>query len=248
MSCDSWERWTHIRCSLSVSLPVYIECVRSGDDLAFICDICSFSSLPFAADDGVDGYSDDAATTASTSHSSSSAKANSNSSSPFLSCPIPSSLLSKGLHFLHSNTRSLIPKIPDIRLLLSRTKATVLAVSETWLDSSVKDGEIAIPGFNVVRRDRNRNGGGVALFISDSVAFNQRPDLSVDGLEAIWIELLLPQTKGILVCSVYRPPNDSNFLDKLELSLSKVDPGTELHVLGDLNIDAFQSRSPIYAR
>ena len=44
---------------------------------------------------------------------------------------------------------------------------------------------------------------------------------------------------------MYRPPNDSNFLSKLELSLSKIDPGTEFYVLGDMNIDFFLSRSPM---
>ena len=134
-------------------------------------------------------------------------------------------------------------KISEVRQFLSRTKATVFAASETWLDSSVGDGEIQISGFNVIRRDRNRNGGGVALYVKDSVAFNPRPDLAVDGLEASWIELLLPKTRGILVCSVYRPPSDRDFLAKMENSLSKIDAGVEFYVLGDLNIDFSQDSS-----
>ena len=82
----------------------------------------------------------------------------------------------------------------------------------------------------------------------DSIAFNPRPDLAVDGLEATWIELLLPHSKGILICSVYRPPNDNAFLPKFELSLSKILPGTEFYVLGDVNIDYYQGRSPLLAR
>ena len=86
------------------------------------------------------------------------------------------------------------------------------------------------------------------MYIRDSFAFNPRPDLAVDGLEAIWVELLLPRTKGILICSLYRPPNDSSFLSKLELSLSKIVPGTEFYVMGDLNIDMYLSRSPLLAK
>ena len=82
----------------------------------------------------------------------------------------------------------------------------------------------------------------------DNIAFNPWPDLSVDGLEATWIELLLPRTKGILVCSIYRPPNDNGFLSKLELCLSKISPGTEFHVLGDLNIDFLQVHSPLLVK
>ena len=82
-------------------------------------------------------------------------------------------------------------------------------------------------------------GGGVALYVRDTITFNLRPDLAVDGLEAVWIELLFPRTKGILVCTMYRPPMDSSFLSKMESSLSKIDPGTEFHILGDFNIDFF---------
>ena len=121
--------------------------------------------------------------------------------------------------------------------MLSRTRASVFALTETWLDESVKDAEVLVPNFSIVRRDRNRSGGGVALYVRSDVAFNQRPDLSVDGLEAVWIELLIPRTKAILVCSCYRPPSDGSFLDKLEQSLAKVDPRTETFILGDLNID-----------
>ena len=147
VECDSCLKWTHIRCSLSVSLTKYNECVRDGADLAFVCDRCSLSTLPFANDTGVDGHVADATA------NSSSAASSSTLSSSFLSCPIPRILSSKGLHFLHANVRSLIPKLPEIRLLLSRTKAAVFAVSESWLDSSVGDGEVHIPGFNIVRHD-----------------------------------------------------------------------------------------------
>ena len=62
------------------------------------------------------------------------------------------------------------------------------------------------------------------------------------------MELLFPRTKGILVCSVYRPPNDSGFLPKLELSLSRINPGSEFYILGDLNIDLYQGRSPLSSK
>ena len=120
---------------------------------------------------------------------------------------------------------------------MTRTKTAVFAASETCLDSSVNDSEIVIPGFSVVRKDRNRNGGGVALFIRDNIPFNTRPDLNVDGLEAVWVELLLPRSKGILVSAMYKPPNDADFLSKLDSTLSKIDPGSEMYVLGDMNID-----------
>jgi hypothetical protein len=112
-----------------------------------------------------------------------------------------------------------------------------LALSETWLDSTVNDAEIKVEGYSTVRRDRDRHGGGVLLFVKDDVAFNPRPDLSEGGLESTWVELLLPKSKGILVGGCYRPPNDNSFLSKLENSISKIPPNSEFYILGDLNIN-----------
>ena len=75
---------------------------------------------------------------------------------------------------------------------------------------------------------------------------NPRPDLDVDGLEATWIELLLPKTKGILLCAIYRPPNDSSFLPKFESALSMVEPGKEWYIMGDLNIDVLKRGSSLF--
>jgi hypothetical protein len=111
------------------------------------------------------------------------------------------------------------------------------------LDSSINNGEISILGFNIVRRDRNRSGGGVAMFIHDTIAFNPRPDLAVDSLEVTWVELLLLKTRGILVCSCYRSPADHGFLPKLEESLARINPGSEFDVLGDLNINIDTGRN-----
>ena len=48
----------------------------------------------------------------------------------------------KGLHFLHLNARSLLPKISELKLIASKFKGAVLSITGTWLDSSITDGEI----------------------------------------------------------------------------------------------------------
>ncbi|XP_072018361.1 uncharacterized protein [Amphiura filiformis] len=67
----------------------------------------------------------------------------------------------KGLHFMHFNTRSLLPKISELRCLISDAKPAAVAISETWLDESVPDNEINIQGYAVLRHDRDREGGGL---------------------------------------------------------------------------------------
>ena len=43
--------------------------------------------------------------------------------------------------------------------------ALKFAINESKIDDSITDGKISIPGFNLIRKDRNRAGGGVVLYI-----------------------------------------------------------------------------------
>ena len=93
-------------------------------------------------------------------------------------------LKGRGLHFLHVNARSFIPKISELRTVAHRTRPAVVCITEFWLDSSVTDGEIQIEGYDVLRRDRNRNGGGVCAFVRNDSAYNPREDLRLKILLA----------------------------------------------------------------
>ena len=64
--------------------------------------------------------------------------------------------------------------------------------------------------------DRNRQGGGVCMYIRKDLAFNALDELSHDDIEAIWIELLLPKTKLIVCGVVYRPPDQTKFYELFE--------------------------------
>ena len=46
-----------------------------------------------------------------------------------------------------------------------------------------------IPGFKIFRRDRNRRGGGVMVYVSQEVNAKRREDLEDDAVEAIWMEI-----------------------------------------------------------
>ena len=67
------------------------------------------------------------------------------------------------------------------------------------MDSSITDGEIHLDDYSVLRRDRNRNGGGVCIYIRNDFAFTSRSDIQTDSDEIIFVELLLPKTKPILI-------------------------------------------------
>ena len=55
----------------------------------------------------------------------------------------------------------------------------MLAGNESKLDHSITDGEIHIPGYVIIRKDRNRHGGGVALYIRLLYPFQLDKSLSL---------------------------------------------------------------------
>ena len=66
----------------------------------------------------------------------------------------------RGLHCIHLNAPSFLPKIHELRHIVQKTSASIIGITESWLDSTISDSEINIPGYIVVRQDRNREGGG----------------------------------------------------------------------------------------
>ena len=125
-------------------------------------------------------------------------------------------LLSKGLKVCHQNIRSLVPKTDQVRAFLESHKGiSILGVTESHLSNNVSDTEITIDGYKLYRKDRqsNHRGGGVLVYLADSISALRREDLEKPELEAIWIELIQPHSEGILLGTFHRPPVGSDFLD-----------------------------------
>ena len=96
-----------------------------------------------------------------------------------------------------------------------------------------------LPDYSIVRRDRNRNGGGVAMYIRNSLTFIRRNDLETDDVECIWIEIKCKQRQPVLIGSLYRPPSSPvEFIDKLGDIIHRVScECKETIVTGDFNCD-----------
>ena len=80
----------------------------------------------------------------------------------------------KGLYFGHLNINSILTKIVQLRYLLINSNISVLGKTETKLDSTVHNKEVKIDGYNLIRSDRNRKGGGIACYIKNNMSFNHQ--------------------------------------------------------------------------
>ena len=84
------------------------------------------------------------------------------------------------------------------------------------------------------------------MYVPASLQSQRRPDLEVEGVEVIWVELHVHK-KSILLGSMYRPPNaDNEVLDSLAGMLDTVEcKSKEVVIMGDLNCDMLgPNRSP----
>ena len=48
----------------------------------------------------------------------------------------------KGLHFIHINARSMFHKLPELVYIANKSKAAIISIRETWLDSSFSNKSI----------------------------------------------------------------------------------------------------------
>ena len=152
-------------------------------------------------------------------------------------------LIKKGLRIGNLNVCHLLPKLDEIRLLLNEHRSVnILGLCETFLNDHIDDNELSIDGFTFERRDRDdgRSGGGILMYISNQLSYKRRRDLEEGSIESIWIELLVPGSKSILLCSAYHPPSaPTRWVDSLTKEVRKASlcVDTEVILAGDFNID-----------
>ena len=77
----------------------------------------------------------------------------------------------------------------------------ILVINETKLDSTIKDNKVHLPGYDIVRKDRENNarhGCGVCIYVQSNINFQIRADLSPSDIECLTIEISRPRSKLFL--------------------------------------------------
>ena len=87
---------------------------------------------------------------------------------------------------LHLNIRNLRKNFEDFKELYKtlNLKFSIVCFSETWADDDKleNDSLIQLPGYNVLHQIRkNRRGGGISIFVHESLSFKRRQDLGINS-------------------------------------------------------------------
>ena len=131
------------------------------------------------------------------------------------------------------NVVSLPLHIDEIRFMLSQNYFDISALNETPLDQYYSD--VCVQGYDIVRHDRS--GGGVCIYVRKSINFVERTDLVLENLEAVCIEVTKPNSRPVIVSSIYKPPSAPvEIFDSIERMIGQIDNDEkETYILGDLN-------------
>ena len=129
---------------------------------------------------------------------------------------------------MHGNIRSLFNKFLQIKLYLSDSNITCLDLSETWLTKAIPDSMLFIPGYHLLRLDRDwtnpqgqiKKGDGVCCYIKSNTKFSHielaKLNCSTPDIEIHHVLIVQPHIKKCILLNIYRPPqgNIENFTEK----------------------------------
>ena len=146
--------------------------------------------------------------------------------------------------------RSLLPKLEELQVLVSVHKPlNIICITESWTSHDITDQGLSIPGFHLFRRDRNRHGGGVSMYVSDTIQCKRLNIICAgEDLEILSIAVHNECSK-MAISLFYRPPNStSELFTSLANYLEKVDMSqfSSFMLLGDFNVDYSNPSHPLF--
>ena len=124
----------------------------------------------------------------------------------------------------------------------------VICITECWLCHDIQDTEIQIPGYQLVRLDRNRHGGGVLIYVLHKFIVKQLH--THPSLELLTVTLHCDKCKFCLSL-FYRPPCSSvDVLHCLHNYLQSINIPQFLSfiLVGDFNINFLDSTHPSFSK
>ena len=148
------------------------------------------------------------------------------------------------LMMVHLNINGCQNKLDDLILLNKELKSHVIFLSETKIDSSYTNAQVALEGYHTYRNDRKKGGGGLmAYFSSKMVSRRVKLPEQYKLLEVLAINATI-NNNDVLFVGIYRAPKatGTDYYRKLEeefnsLCMWATMECNTLILTGDLNLD-----------
>ncbi len=107
---------------------------------------------------------------------------------------------------LYMNARSLIPKRDEFLTQITTENPDVIAITESWANSSHLMAEFAIAGYKSYQKNRkHRKGGGVICYVKSTLSAVKIEKEDAQKDDSIYVEFT-NGNKKVTIATAYRPP------------------------------------------
>ena len=235
--CDTCNQWYHTTCQ-SVNSQTY-NMLAEDNALAWDCLICDCPNYISVCFELILSTSNSFSVLSDTSlhsplpsdhikpvHASTPERKKQNANSP----NVP-------LKMLTINFQSIKSKQGLVKNLIKSTKPDIVIGTETWINTTVTDNQIFPQNYKLYRKDRNMQGGGVFIAISNDILSTPVTELQTD-CEIIWAKISLVGRKDMYIASYYNPKtSNEGSLDELGRSLERANTMNNACIMvgGDFN-------------
>ena len=153
----------------------------------------------------------------------------------------PTSLTTRNkLRVFYVNARSLRNKFSELEEIAFTDNYDIIRVTESWLNLQNRDflAKYNIPGYVTFEKSRvNKHGGGVVLYIKDSLNPILLSKPIIPNVDTLFILLNNHSGKKLAIVLAYRPPaqpvqTDSDLFDQI----SEISDTHEAVIMGDFNL------------
>ena len=126
-----------------------------------------------------------------------------------------------GLKFVSININSIRGKKLGLLAFFDFHQPQIVTIQETKIDSSISTSELFPESYpyNVYRKDRTLDGGGVMLLINNDISHMPITELENDS-ESTWVKVFANKTSHFVACW-YRPPGGNLEISKSQLTSFK---------------------------
>ena len=160
----------------------------------------------------------------------------------------PFKLKGKGLKVFILNVCTFYRRLDEIRNHIVSSNVDIIGFSESGLNNNISDSEVETDGYKVHRCDRKeRTGGGLTVYVRDSLSVTRCHLVEDDKIESVWLELSNVNSKPTFIGFIYRPPDSlSCWYDHFECYLEAViQKSDHIIILGDFNVNLLKTKKHV---